>query len=132
MPTEMSYTETLKVVHCWCGIAMAIPSNLYRAMDDEGKGCHCPIGHTFVFTESNADKLAKAQEEIKRQRQRIAAERELREHEERSHAATRGHLTRYRKRVEHGVCPHCNRSFQDLRRHMRSKHRTLLKETGAS
>ena len=45
--------------------------------------------------------------------------------EERSHAATRGHLTRAKKQVhraEHGVCPHCNRSFQNLARHMQTKH----------
>jgi hypothetical protein len=125
----MSYTETLKIVHCWCGIACAIPSNLHRVMLDEGKNCYCPSGHTFVFGETNEDKLRKAQEEIKRQRQRVQAERELREAEERSHVATRGHLTRVKKRVQHGVCPHCNRSFQDLRRHMHSKHRDEIKKT---
>lgn len=53
---------------------------------------------------------------------RVQATRDLLYAEERSHAATRGHLTRTKKRGGHGVCPCCNRTFQQLARHMKSKH----------
>ncbi|MCH8264244.1 MAG: hypothetical protein IIC10_02505 [Proteobacteria bacterium] len=48
---------------------------------------------------------------------------------QRSADAYKGHFTRVKKQVERAekcVCPHCNRSFADLRRHMESKHQTEL------
>jgi hypothetical protein len=120
--TEMTYSQTLAVVHCWCGIAVGIPSNLRRVMLDEGKSCYCPQGHTFVFVDTYKDRLAKKERELADERRRRQAARELLEAEERSHAATRGHLTRHKKRASAGVCPCCNRTFQQLARHMKTKH----------
>lgn len=37
--------------------------------------------------------------------------------------AERERLARKLKRVERGTCPHCNRSFQNLARHMACKHK---------
>jgi hypothetical protein len=113
--TQMTYSETLTVTHCWCGIALAIPDNLYRVANDEGKGVYCPLGHSFVYGNSNAEQLAK-------ERQRHQATRDLLRAEERSHAATRGALTKTKKRAAAGVCPCCQRSFQNVARHMKSKH----------
>jgi hypothetical protein len=111
----MTYTETLVVTHCWCGIALAIPSNLNRVMHDEGKSCYCPVGHSFVYGETNEDKL-------RAERERHRATRDLLAAEERSHQATRGHLTRAKKRSAAGVCPCCHRTFKQLRKHMNVKH----------
>lgn len=44
------------------------------------------------------------------------------EAERRAHAATKGQLTKTRKRVAGGVCPCCNRSFVNLGRHMAGQH----------
>jgi hypothetical protein len=116
---EMTYTETLVVTHCWCGISLAIPSNLERwARDASGRHVYCPLGHTFVFRDNFQDKL-------KRERREHQATRDLLTAEERSHSATKGHLTKAKQQVhraEHGVCPHCNRSFQNLQRHVKTKH----------
>jgi hypothetical protein len=64
----------------------------------------------------------KAKEEAAEARRRERAVRDLLEQEENSHRATRGHLTRVKKRVQNGVCPKCNRTFQNLQRHMASQH----------
>lgn len=121
--TDLTYTETLRVVHCWCGIAVAVPQNLNRrAQEDSNVGIYCPVGHKFFYTETTKEKLERAQEELRREQQRHRDTREWLRSEERSHAATRGHLTRVKKRVQHGVCPCCNRTFQNLQRHMTSKH----------
>ena len=124
MSPTMTYTETLVVTHCWCGIALAIPSNLHRVAEDEGKSVYCPIGHTFVFGSSYLEKL-------EREQRRHRATRDLLDHEQRSHAATRGHLTRTKRRVAEGVCPCCKRTFKQLRAHMRRKHPEYVEEAKA-
>jgi hypothetical protein len=131
--TTLSYSETLTVVHCHCGIAVGIPQNLARVMHDEGESKHayCPLGHRFVFGDSYKEKLETARAELERAQRRAQATRELLHAEERSHSATRGHLTRTKKRVGNGVCPCCKRSFENLARHMTSKHPDYKKENGA-
>ena len=126
MARSMTYTETLTVTSCWCGIPFAIPDNLYSWLHKDAKNhCHCPMGHEMIFSNTLKEQLEQAQADRDAARRREAATRSLLNTEERSHAATRGHLTRAKKQVhraEHGVCPHCNRSFQNLARHMASKH----------
>jgi hypothetical protein len=115
MPVEMTYTETLVVTHCWCGIALAIPENLHRFAKTKPTDVYCPLGHIFVFRDTY-------KEQYEAEQRRHQATKDLLEHEEKSHAATRGHLTRQRKRAQAGICPCCNRSFQQLARHMKTKH----------
>ena len=112
---EMHYTETLVVVHCWCGIALAIPENLYRFAHDKPHDIYCPLGHIFVWNDNYKAKY-------EREQQRHQATKDLLHQEERSHQATRGHLTRQRKRVAEGVCPCCHRTFKQLAAHMKNKH----------
>jgi hypothetical protein len=116
MPSQMSYTETLTVTTCWCGIHLAIPDNLYRWLHDApSRACYCPLGHEFVYNKSNAAKL-------REERQAHQATRDLLKAEERSHSATKGQMTKLRKRVEAGVCPQCHRHFANLQRHVSTKH----------
>jgi hypothetical protein len=126
MALEMQYTETLVVTSCWCGIRLAIPDNLERwARKDPKHAIYCPMGHTFIYSNTLQEQLDQAKAREKKAVLREAATRALLKDEERSHAATRGHLTRTKKQVhraEHGVCPHCKRSFENLARHMQSKH----------
>jgi hypothetical protein len=123
MAAEMTYTETLKVVHCYCGVACAIPSHLYSHMQkDSANGAYCPLGHKFFFTESYKEMYERERKERENAERRTRATRDLLHAEERSHAATRGHLTRTKKRVYNGICPCCKRSFADLGRHMHTKH----------
>lgn len=114
--TQLNYTETLTVTSCWCGIHLAVPDNLLRfAQNHKDHSIYCPIGHKFVFKDTFEEKL-------ETERRRHQATRDLLHQEERSHVATRGHLTRQRKRVEAGVCPCCNRTFKQLAAHMKNKH----------
>jgi hypothetical protein len=113
--TTISYTGELTVVTCWCGIHLAIPSTLYDVAHRDGTSVYCPLGHAFSWSDTT-------KKELERARYRLQATQELLAQEERSHAATRGHLTRQRKRVAAGVCPCCHRTFQQLARHMAAKH----------
>jgi hypothetical protein len=126
MQQTLSYSGQLVTTVCWCGVAHAVPSELYafvQRQHQNGKAqtsIYCPLGHQWTFAgESEAEKL---RGQLQRNEQRLQATRDLLAHEERSHAATRGHLTRTKRRVGAGVCPCCNRSFTQLGRHMKSKH----------
>jgi hypothetical protein len=115
---EMTYTERLIVTHCWCGIALAIPASLHRIANDEGKSVYCPLGHKFVYADSYEKKL---QREVERNARLLAERDQI----EASLKAQKAATTRFKNklaRAEAGVCPHCNRSFVNLGRHMASRH----------
>lgn len=119
MPITMDYTETLTVTSCWCGIRLAIPDNLYAyANRHKNKVIYCPLGHEFIFSNTT-------QEQLQSERARSARLTAQLDQAQASLVAQRAATTRVKnklKRVEAGVCPHCNRTFQNLARHMESKH----------
>ena len=119
---EMTYTETLVVTHCWCGIALAIPANLKRNARNNGDAIYCPLGHKFSYRDSFKQQFTREREQHLATKEQYLATKDLLKHEERSHAATRGHLTRTKQRIGHGVCPCCRRTFQNVARHMQTKH----------
>jgi hypothetical protein len=122
MNDTIVYTGRLVVTSCWCGIHMAIPDDLHSFAVRRGKTLWCPVGHTFVFNDTVVKELAEAKKRLAREQERTQATRELLTHEEHSHRATRGHLTRQKKRIAGGVCPCCTRTFKDLARHMAGQH----------
>ena len=109
----------LNEVSCWCGLPFAIPHPLYRQWRENGETIHCPLGHRTVRKQSECDKLRLERDRL---RQQIAYQQERTERAERSAAAYSGHVTRLKKRASAGVCPCCNRTFQQLARHMKTKH----------
>jgi hypothetical protein len=59
-------TTELEVTTCWCGIPVGVPSNLLRyARNHAEQEVYCPLGHSFVFGDTNEAKL-------KRERDRAA------------------------------------------------------------
>jgi hypothetical protein len=119
---SMTYTEKLTVVHCTCGIPYAIPEALYNQAHERGKSIYCPVGHAWHYTESTEQKL-------KREREKTARVQAQLDQAEASLVAQKGVATKLRKKVaraENGVCPHCNRSFVNLQRHVKTKHPECL------
>ena len=132
MTRTIEYTAELVVITCWCGMDHAVPAalrdfQLRQHRDGERvTSIYCPLGHQHAPAgEGEAVKLRKrlesTQASLTHTRDQLQAERS-------SHAATKGQLTKSRKRAAAGVCPCCNRSFVDVRRHMRSKHPDELPE----
>jgi len=103
-----------------CGITFAMPSVYERARRNDHDTFYCPSGHGNHFPgKSEEEKL----------RDRLASERNLREGAERradaterSLRATKGVITKMKKRIGAGVCPCCNRHFTALERHMATQH----------
>lgn len=121
---------------CWkCKCQIWLPDELYHAAKASSAiEIHCGYGHSGVFREGPTD-LDKMRQERDRLAQRIAEkddeirrQRDLREAAERQRSAARGQVTRIKNRVGHGVCPCCNRTFENLGRHMMSQHPTFTAE----
>lgn len=113
---------------CECGVEWLMPGQLNNHALEEGKDktFYCPNGHGQSYIESRADiyrreaerlkqRLAERDDDVRRQRNRAKGL-------ERSIAAHKGQVTKLKKRAKAGVCLCCNRTFQNLARHMKSKH----------
>lgn len=104
-----------------CGVAFAMPLSLHNdAQRDHGRQFWCPNGHQLHFTGLTPEQ---------RLRQRLANVEEDRNWErarandlQRSLSATKGQLTKTRKRIANGVCPCCHRTFTNVSRHMSTRH----------
>lgn len=102
-----------------CGTHFAITERFAEARREDGQKFYCPNGHNLSWADTELDKVRRwlARSEGNR---RAAEERTKRE--KKAHAATKGKLTKTKKRVGNGVCPCCNRSFVNLARHMKGQH----------
>jgi hypothetical protein len=111
---------TLTVTRCInCGVQFAAPDYFVTARQNDGKSFYCPNGHSLCWHETEADKLRKRLERSEARERHALDQLQA---TERSRAALRGVVTKTKKRVGNGVCPCCNRTFQNLARHMAGKH----------
>lgn len=135
MSAQIQYVSVrLEAVVCprdGCGITFGVPETTVEALRRSHGTFYCPHGHNQYFP--GKSDLEKAKEETERVRrdltQRLAwsdererTARKRADREERRARTFKGMVTRVKKRVGNGVCPCCNRSFQDLMRHMETKH----------
>jgi hypothetical protein len=122
-----------------CGVVFGMPRVLYNTCRRDRQGFYCPNGHGQAYAISEADELraklqkqeqatAAAKADAERERRWRLESREEARTLERRLAAQRGVATRMKNRVANGVCPCCNRSFTNLRRHMEAKHKGFVAE----
>lgn len=113
---------------CNCGIAFAMTEAFHDQRRKDRKSFYCPEGHSQYYT--GKSKEQKLKDELERERQRrLTAESNANHAEE----ATRIEVALHdytKKRINNGVCPCCNRSFKNLRRHMASKHKDYITPDG--
>jgi len=124
-PAEVVSVALERLTCGTCGISFAVPATWLagrRSGEEEGGRFYCPNGHGRQFRETDVDRLKRQLKQAEAARdwhQRRAAERD------RQLVAARGQMTKLKRRIQHGVCPECQRSFQNLRRHMATKHPQL-------
>lgn len=117
----------LEVLICSeCGVSFGMPTHYVQTRRERGGVFHCPNGHQQVFLETEVQKLQKKLAQERQARDQVEAR--LRD-EVLGHRATvgqlraaKGQLTKQTKRHAAGVCPCCKRTFQQLVRHMKTKH----------
>lgn len=121
------YTGTLVSEVCYgtvFGMEQDFRSNRLR----DHKSFYCPNGHSQAYTGKTEEQKLREQLEAA-QRAKIRT-REALDQERRSHAATKGVLTKTRKRAVHGVCPGCKRSFANVAAHVANQHPELKAAVG--
>lgn len=124
--SEFAGQTTLQVEICAsCGVLFAAPKSLLDKRRFDGASFYCPSGHSLSYDAGEA----RMRRELEQTRKSLEGTRDLLRHEERSHAATRGQVTRVKNekakieaRVANGVCPCCGRTFKQLAAHMKRKH----------
>lgn len=106
------------------GISFAAPANYVRSRRNDHETFYCPNGHAAAFT---------GKSEAERLREQLASERHAQSRRLQFEATRREAVERERdaairkvKRVERGVCPHCQRSFVKLAAHVKTKHPECL------
>ena len=100
-----------------CGVPFGISRSLYdKAQVDPSVFFWCPNGHHIHYGGDSAE------EKLRKAETRETALRDQLEASAREAELVRGALLRDRQRFANGVCPCCNRSFDNVRRHMATKH----------
>ena len=108
---------------CTCGVLFGMDDGVYCNRADDGARFFCTNGHGQSFTEST---VSKQRRQIERLTQREAMLQDEITAANRRANAFKGQATKLRKRALGGTCPCCNRSFQNLTRHMKTKHPDFL------
>jgi DNA repair exonuclease SbcCD ATPase subunit len=127
-------TITLTEISCGeCAGVYAINERVRQRHQDMGTSWNCPycrVGWGFA----GKGKVQQLEKQLQDEQARLAEEKArhqrtlARENEERT---AKEKAERKLKRVQRGVCPSCNRTFNDLARHMASTHAETCPGKGA-
>lgn len=125
--TTQTYTSSLHIIDCFsCHVTFGLDRTHYNDLLDDGRNFYCPNGHRQHFIDSKVKALEAqlarsndAHERTKRCLNRSQDNLSLSRNQTRAQKAAK---TRIKNRIAKGICPCCNRSFTDIRRHMETKH----------
>ncbi len=119
---QLTYSGTLVLRRCWCGIRHAIPSELDYMITNEGHSGYCPLGHSYVHRGKTDEQ--KQKERADRLAARLTSTQDQLEAAERSKSALKGVVTRTKRRIGNGVCPvqGCKRHFKNVDAHITRMH----------
>ena len=134
--------QTIHVIECAsCSVDFGIGDDFMARRRKDHQTFYCPNGHENFYAGPSAEEKRLAQTERELEAARSLAQREARRREraeaqartsEYQRRAAKGQLTRTRKRIAAGVCPCCNRSFQNLGRHMAGQHPDYVEPTAGA
>jgi len=118
MPTTL-VISAVELTCYKCGVPFTVPMHWRDTRMEDKETFWCPNGHPQAFVDSpilreNRDlkaKLAREEQTRRGLETRVAGLR-----------SQNGKLTAQVKRATAGVCPYCNRTFQNVARHMHTKH----------
>lgn len=124
------FTETIiqsfKLVSCYtCGVRFGIGSELYRRVVTNADGSvYCPAcGKSTCWRESVSQKqIRELERKLAWEAAEVGRQKSARDEAEASLHATKGVVTRLKRRASSGTCPCCNRTFKQLAAHMKIKH----------
>lgn len=134
----------LTTINCAsCAMEFAVPSRYDVDRRRDHATFYCPTGHPNVYSGKSAEekRIAELENTLREERRLKEVHQRQREWAEQGREqARRDALTqrqqrgkaeaktrRLTARIHVGVCPHCNRTFEQLARHMATKHSECVK-----
>ena len=122
----ISSTTRIVSVECGnCGVLFGLTESMHGQVQRNGKSFYCPNGHRISYSESENDRLKNRLKWAEVQRDR---ERNNHQYTKDRLRTTKAAHTKTKKRIHNGVCPHCNRHFVNVERHMASQHLDVVGE----
>lgn len=129
MSETITQPVTFTQINCGeCGGTYAINERYREQKWQQGGGWHCPYC-SVAWGYFNDNELARTKKALEQQksntewyRQQAEARGKALNTERHRVIGYKGVIAKTKKRLAHGVCPCCQRTFQDLARHMQSKH----------
>ena len=126
-----TFVGTLFVEECCnCGTHFGMSQETYRHFRDNHKEFCCPYGHEQHYTgKSDAEKLTETEKakrdlenKLKYAEQSKSYYQEQNENHKNALRATKGVVTKLRKRSSAGMCQCCKRYFKNVHDHYKTKH----------
>ena len=109
--------------HCYsCGTPFGMSAALQRRFRNKHETFYCPSGHGQVYAQPVEQKLREAEAALRIEQESTAY---LRSHNDQLLTDLNKkskEIAQIKRRANAGVCPHCHRTFQQVSRHMASKH----------
>lgn len=130
MATTFTESVTLERLSCGsCGGVFALNYEVLQHARNNAGGYNCPYcRERWSWTKTEAqrlrEQLEQAQRELRQEKCNVMTERQMRESVE----LENNRLGKKLKRVHKGTCPCCKRHFENLQRHMETKHPEATKK----
>lgn len=124
----LNIIERYTVICCdSCGVSFAINSGYEHRRREDHKAFYCPNGHSMSYSgktdaEKERERAARLERRLANKDEDLRAERAAHATTRNRLTATKGVLTKTKKRIAHGVCPCCKRTFANVERHMSNQH----------
>lgn len=120
----------IEIVCGGCGVVFGMTPEFQKLRRKDHKTFWCPSGCGRVYNGPSEEEKLRKQLETQRQQNAMFADdaraaRERADAAERRAAAARGQVTKLKRRAAAGLCPCCNRTFENLARHMAGQHPTF-------
>lgn len=118
----------LHEVNCSCGGVYAITESFHAQKHKEGGSWTCPYCQTgWGFRGNGLNEklrrdLARKEAEVLRQRNVNANIQDTLQTTRHQLRAEKGAKTKLKKRIADGMCPCCDRHFQNVHRHIKNQH----------
>lgn len=113
-----------------CAIPFAVPTRYKQHLKDSQDSFYCPNGHSQSYTKSTETILREKIQRIERQKEQeenylrsiISRKEELINSKSKEVKVLKSKHTKLKNRIANGVCPCCQRSFQNLHEHIKNQH----------
>jgi hypothetical protein len=126
-----TFVGTLMIEECCnCGVVFGMSQETYRKFRDIHENFCCPYGHKQHYTgKSDSELLAEERRNKEILKSQLKATQdscdyyaEQSKNHQNALRATKGVVTKLRKRSSAGMCQCCNRYFKNVHDHYKTKH----------